>query len=207
MIKLVVGLGNPGKDYERNRHNVGFMAVDEIISTHKFNPPKRKYQGEYTEGTINGEKVAILKPMTFMNESGRSVGEVARFYKIPTSNIIVFHDELDLQPGKIRTKTGGGAAGHNGLRSMDDWLDDSNYIRVRIGIGHPGDKDRVHGYVLGNFAKADEDWLPLLLAAMAKHVPLLLQNNATGFMSKVALVTQPPGPSKEKPVKEDKNGL
>lgn len=187
---LIVGLGNPGKEYERNRHNVGFMAVDEIISAYNFNSPRRKYRGDYTEGVINGEKVAVLKPMTFMNESGRSVGEAARFYKIPTGNIIVLHDELDLQPGKIRTKVGGGAAGHNGLRSLDEWLDDSNYTRVRIGIGHPGDKNRVHGYVLGNFAKTDDAWLPPLLDAMAKHIPLLLQNNAAGFMSKVALDTQ-----------------
>lgn len=204
---LIVGLGNPGKEYERNRHNIGFMAIDEIASAHDFKPFKSKYKGEYVEGEIAGEKVALLKPMTFMNESGRSVGEVARFYKIPTSKIIVFHDELDLQPGKIRTKTGGGAAGHNGLRSMDDWLDNPNYIRVRMGIGHPGDKDRVHGYVLGNFSKADEDWLPQLLAVIAKHLPLLLQNNDAGFMSKVSLNTQPPKPPKEKKAPEDKNGI
>lgn len=197
---LIVGLGNPGKEYERNRHNIGFMAVDAIAAAHDFKPFKTKYKGEYVEGEIAGEKVALLKPMTYMNESGRSVGEAARFYKIPTSNIIVFHDELDLAPGKIRTKTGGGAAGHNGLRSMDDWLDNPNYIRVRMGIGHPGDKARVHGYVLGNFAKADEDWLQPLLDAMAKHVPLLLQKNDTVFMSKVALAVQPP---KEKTPKEE----
>lgn len=213
---LIVGLGNPGKEYERNRHNIGFMAVDEIAAAHNFKPFKSKYKGDYVEGEIAGEKVALLKPMTFMNESGRSVAEAARFYKIPTSNIIVLHDELDLQPGKIRTKTGGGAAGHNGLRSMDDWLDNSSYIRIRMGIGHPGDKDRVHGYVLGNFAKADEDWLAPLLAATAQHIPLLLQNNDAGFMSKVALATQPPKekPPKDKPLnkdnkspKEDTNGL
>lgn len=200
---LLVGLGNPGQEYERNRHNIGFMAVDAIASAHNFKPFKSKYKGEYVEGEIAGEKVALLKPLTYMNESGRSVGEVARFYKIPTSNIIVFHDELDLLPGKIRIKTGGGAAGHNGLRSMDDWLDNPNYIRVRMGIGHPGDKDRVHGYVLGNFAKSDEDWLQPLLDAVAKHAPLLLQNNDAGFMSRVALATQPPKEQKEKPSKED----
>jgi PTH1 family peptidyl-tRNA hydrolase len=187
---LIVGLGNPGKEYERNRHNIGFMAVDAIADAHSFNPFKKKYQGDYTEGTIGGEKVALLKPMTFMNESGKSVAAAANFYKIPTSNILVFHDELDLQPGKIRTKTGGGAAGHNGLRSMDAWLDNSDYIRVRMGIGHPGDKDRVHGYVLGNFTKSDEDWLQKLLEAIAKHAPLLLHNNDAGFMSRVALATQ-----------------
>lgn len=211
---LIVGLGNPGKEYERNRHNIGFMAVDEIASAFNFKPFKVKYKGEYVEGEIAGEKVALLKPMTYMNESGRAVGEAARFYKIPTSNIIVFHDELDLAPAKIRTKTGGGAAGHNGLRSMDDWLDNPNYIRVRMGIGHPGDKDRVHGYVLGNFAKADEDWLVPLLHACAKHLPLLLQKNETVYMSKVALATQPPKDktpkdqtAKDKLPKEDKNGI
>ena len=203
---LIVGLGNPGSEYERNRHNIGFMAVDEIASTHNFKPYKAKYKGEYVEGSIGGEKVALLKPMTYMNESGRAVGEAARFYKIPTSNIIVFHDELDLAPGKMRVKTGGGAAGHNGLRSMDDWLDNPNYIRVRLGIGHPGDKDRVHGYVLGNFAKADEDWLATLLAAMAKNTDLLLRNQGEAFMTKVALATQSAKPLKEKP-KEDKHGL
>lgn len=200
---LIVGLGNPGSEYERNRHNIGFMAVDAIASAHNFKPFKSKYKGDYVEGEIAGEKVALLKPMTYMNESGRSVGEAARFYKIPTSNIIVFHDELDLTPGKIRTKTGGGAAGHNGLRSMDDWLDNADYIRVRMGIGHPGDKDRVHGYVLGNFAKSDEDWLQPLLDAVAKHAPLLLQNNDAGFMSRVALATQPPKEQKEKPPKKE----
>lgn len=200
---LIVGLGNPGKEYERNRHNIGFMAVDAIANAHDFKPFKSKYKGDYVEGEIAGEKVALLKPMTYMNESGRSVGEVARFYKIPTSNIIVFHDELDLQPGKIRTKIGGGAAGHNGLRSMDDWLDNADYIRVRMGIGHPGDKDRVHGYVLGNFTKSEEDWLEKLLEAIAKHAPLLLQKNDAGFMSRVALAIQPPKEEKEKPSKEE----
>lgn len=203
---LIVGLGNPGSEYERNRHNIGFMAVDEIASAHKFKPFKSKYKGEYVEGTIGDEKVALLKPMTYMNESGRAVGEAARFYKIPTSNIIVFHDELDLAPGKMRVKTGGGAAGHNGLRSMDDWLDDSNYVRIRLGIGHPGDKDRVHGYVLGNFAKADEEWIAPLLTAMARNTDLLLRNQGEAFMTKVALATQPAKPVKEKP-KEDKNGI
>lgn len=203
---LIVGLGNPGKEYERNRHNIGFMAADAIAADYKFKPFKAKYKGEYVEGLIDDEKVALLKPMTYMNESGRSVADAARFYKIPTSQIIVFHDELDLAPGKMRVKTGGGAAGHNGLRSMDDWLENSDYVRVRLGIGHPGDKDRVHGYVLGNFAKADDDWIAPLLGNIAKNIGLLLRNQGEAFMTKVALATQPAKPVKEKP-KEDKNGL
>lgn len=201
---LIVGLGNPGKDYEHHRHNIGFMAADEIMREYSFAAPKKKFQGEFSEGTIAGEKVAVLKPMTYMNESGRSVGEAARFYKIPTSHIIVLHDELDLLPGKMRVKIGGGAAGHNGLRSMDAHLDNANYMRLRLGIGHPGHKDRVHGYVLGNFAKADQDWLPLLLRAVAKELPWLLRKDEAAFMSKVALAIQPPKPPKEiKPSKED----
>lgn len=184
---LIVGLGNPGAEYAKHRHNIGFMAVDEIAAACGFKPFKTKYKGAYVEGEIAGEKVALLKPMTFMNESGRSVAEAARFYKIPTSRILVFHDELDLLPGKVRVKTGGGAAGHNGLRSLDDWLDNPDYRRVRLGIGHPGDKDRVHGYVLGNFAREDEDWLSRLLPALAAHLPLLLQGKEAEFMSKVAL--------------------
>lgn len=195
---LFVGLGNPGKDYEHNRHNIGFMAVDAVADLYNFAPFKKKFQGEYAEGIIAGEKVAVLKPQTYMNESGRSVGEAARFYKIPTANIVAFHDELDVLPGKVKAKTGGGAGGHNGLRSMDDWLDDANYKRVRLGIGHPGHKDRVHGYVLGNFAKEDEKWLPDLLKIVAKEVPLLLQDDDAGFLNKIALATQPPKPKKEK---------
>ncbi len=195
---LLVGLGNPGRDYEHNRHNIGFMAVDVIADLYGFPPFKRKYQGEYAEGIIAGEKVAILKPQTYMNESGRSVGELAKFYKIPTANIIAFHDELDVMPSKVKVKIGGGAGGHNGLRSMDDWLDDANYKRVRLGIGHPGDKDRVHGYVLGNFAKEDDKWLPDLLKVVAKECPLLLKGDDAGFLNKVALAMQPPKPKKEK---------
>ncbi|OIN86613.1 MAG: aminoacyl-tRNA hydrolase [Alphaproteobacteria bacterium CG1_02_46_17] len=196
---LIVGLGNPGSEYERNRHNIGFMAVDEIAKKYDFPAFRQKYKGHYTEGTIKEEKVALLKPQTYMNESGRSVGEVAKFYKVPTSDIIVFHDELDVAPGKLKIKIGGGAAGHNGLRSMDDWLDNPDYKRVRMGIGHPGDKDRVHGYVLGNFPKSDDDWLEKLLLAVAKEVPALLKGDDAGFLNNVARATQPPKPKKEKP--------
>ncbi len=196
---LLVGLGNPGSEYERNRHNIGFMVVDAIAEKYDFPAFRQKYKGHYTEGTIKGEKVALLKPQTYMNESGRSVGEVAKFYKIPTSDIIVFHDELDVVPGKIKIKVGGGAAGHNGLRSMDDWLDNPDYKRIRMGIGHPGDKDRVHGYVLGNFAKSDEEWLEKLLFEVAKEVPTLLKGDDAGFLNNIARATQPQKPKKEKP--------
>ncbi|HNQ92263.1 MAG TPA: aminoacyl-tRNA hydrolase [Alphaproteobacteria bacterium] len=199
---LIVGLGNPGAEYERNRHNIGFMAIDAIAEKYGFPPFKNKYKGLYAEGMIAGEKVALLKPQTYMNESGRSVGEVAKFYKIPTSDMIAFHDELDVAAGKLKIKIGGGAAGHNGLRSMDDWLDNPNYKRVRLGIGHPGDKDRVTGYVLGNFAKADEEWLEKLLPAIAKETPLLIKGNDADFLTNVARATQPPKPKKEKPNEE-----
>ncbi|MDY0030200.1 MAG: aminoacyl-tRNA hydrolase [Pseudobdellovibrionaceae bacterium] len=211
---LLVGLGNPGSEYERNRHNIGFMAIDEIADFYGFSAFRQKYKGLYSEGTIKGEKVALLKPQTYMNESGRSVGEVAKFYKIPTSDIIAFHDELDCAPGKIKIKIGGGAAGHNGLRSMDDWLDNSNYKRVRMGIGHPGDKERVAGYVLGNFAKSDEDWLTKLIAAIAKETPVLLKGDDAGFLNNVARAIQPPKPKKEKTTeqndqvkKDEENGI
>lgn len=194
---LLVGLGNPGPEYASNRHNIGFMAIDELADLYCFPPFKKKYQGEYAEGTIAGERAILLKPMTYMNESGRSVGELARFYKIPTSHIIAFHDELDVMPSKVKTKIGGGAGGHNGLRSMDTHLDNPNYKRVRLGIGHPGDKDRVHGYVLGNFSKEDAKWLPDLLKVVAKETPLLLKGDDARFLSNIALALQPPKPKKE----------
>ncbi len=188
---LLVGLGNPGPEYARNRHNVGFMAVDAIVRRHNLSPPRRRFQGEICEGTLGGEKILVLKPLTFMNESGRSVGEAARFYKIAPADIIVFYDEIDLAPGKLRLKTGGGAAGHNGIRSIDAHLDDPGYRRVRIGVGHPGQRDRVHGYVLGNFAKADQDWLEPELDAIAEFVPLLVENRDSEFMSRVAQAVSP----------------
>ena len=166
-MKLFVGLGNPGDKYARNRHNVGFMAVERIAAAHGFSPWRRKFQGEVAEGTIAGERVLLLKPMTYMNESGRSVGEAARFLKIDLADIVVFHDELDLQPGKVRVKTGGGNAGHNGLKSITAHVG-NDYVRVRIGIGHPGSKDAVVPYVLNDFAKADRAWLNPLLAAIAE---------------------------------------
>lgn len=184
---LIVGLGNPGAEYERNRHNIGFLAVDEIAGLYGFPAFRQKYKGLYAEGKIAGERVLLLKPQTYMNESGRAVGELARFYKIPTSHIIVIHDEMDIAAGKAKTKIGGGAGGHNGLRSLDDWLDDANYKRIRLGIGHPGDKDRVTGYVLGNFTKDEQLWLEKLLPVVAKETPLLLKGDDAGFLNKIAL--------------------
>ena len=209
MMWLIVGLGNPGSEYERNRHNIGFMAADIIADMYGFTAFKKKYQGEFSEGTIAGEKVIILKPQTYMNESGRSVQALASFYKIPTDHIIALHDELDVAPSKVKTKIGGGAGGHNGIRSMDSHLPDINYKRVRLGIGHPGDKDRVHGYVLGNFSKEDEKWLPDLLKVVAKETPLLLKDEGKDwgakFVSNIALALQPPKPKKEKPDADAKN--
>lgn len=192
MMWLIVGLGNPGLEYERHRHNVGFMAADIISELYNFPPFKKKYKGLFSEGDISGERVLLLKPQTYMNDSGRSVAELAKFYKIPTSHIIAYHDELDVMPSKVKVKIGGGAGGHNGLRSMDSCLDDKNYKRVRLGIGHPGDKDRVTGYVLGNFSKEDAKWLPDMLKVVAKETPLLLKGDDAGFLNKVALALQPP---------------
>jgi PTH1 family peptidyl-tRNA hydrolase len=183
---LLVGLGNPGAKYKDNRHNVGFMAIDAIANHFSIGPFKAKYQGQLAEGRIGDQKVALLKPETFMNESGRSVGAAAKFYKIAPDHIIAFHDELDLAPAKIRVKTGGGNAGHNGLRSMDAHLGTPNYIRVRLGIGHPGDKDRVHGYVLGDFSKAEQVWLDPYLDEIGRQAELLITGKDSDFMSKVA---------------------
>ncbi|MBL6952248.1 MAG: aminoacyl-tRNA hydrolase [Alphaproteobacteria bacterium] len=188
---LLVGLGNPGDKYADNRHNIGFMAVDEIIRRHGFAPPRRRFQGLTSEGTMAGQKVMVLKPMTFMNESGRSVGEAARFFKIDADHIVVFHDELDLAPGKLRVKNGGGLAGHNGLKSLAAHIG-RDFRRVRLGVGHPGHKDKVLRYVLQNFAKADDTWLDPLLDAMAEAAPLLTSGDDAAFASKVALILKPP---------------
>ena len=203
---LIVGLGNPGSQYQYNRHNIGFMAVDEIIRRHNFSTPSKKFQAIVSEGTLGGEKVLLMKPQTFMNLSGQAVQAAAAFYKVPLEQVIVFHDELDLAAGKIRTKIGGGAAGHNGLRSMDEHLG-PDYWRVRLGIGHPGDKDRVHSYVLGDFAKGDENWLTKLLEAIGDNAERLVKKDMDGFMSKVSQALAPPRPEKpktEKPIAEKK---
>ena len=195
---LVVGLGNPGPEYARNRHNIGFMAADELVRRHSFGPWRAKFQGEIAEGTIGPDKVLVLKPLTYMNLSGQSVGAAARFLKVPVEDIIVIHDELDLAPGRLRVKRGGGAGGHNGLKSIDQHLG-QNYRRVRLGIGHPGDKDRVAGYVLHDFAKADQAWVEPLVDAVADGFPLLLKGDEPGFMNRVTTLTAPPKPKKDKP--------
>ena len=184
-MRLLIGLGNPGGAYAHNRHNIGFMAADEIVRRHSFSPWRSKFQGQVAEGTIDGERVLALKPETFMNLSGQSVAAAARFHKISLAEIIVFHDELDLPPGKLRVKCGGGAGGHNGLKSIDAHLG-NEYWRVRLGIGHPGDKSLVHNWVLGNFAQSDQTWLDPLLENVAREVPLLFKGEANGFMTRLA---------------------
>jgi len=183
---LWVGLGNPEPGMARHRHNVGFMAVDVIARRHGFSPWRARFKGQTAEGAIAGEKILALKPMTFMNASGEAVQAASAFFKIPPGEVTVFHDELDLAPGKIRVKKGGGAAGHNGLRSIDQCLGTPDYWRVRLGIGHPGHKDRVLGHVLGDFAKADLDWLLPMLDAVADEAALLAAGRPEEFMSKLA---------------------
>ena len=187
---LWAGLGNPEPGMARQRHNIGFMAVDRIAHVHGFGPWRRRFKGVVTEGSVGGERVLLLKPLTYMNGSGESVQPAAAFYKLGPESITAFHDELDLAPGKVRVKRGGGAAGHNGLRSMDSVLGTQDYWRVRLGIGHPGAKERVHGHVLGDFAKVDQVWLAALLDAVADAAPLLAQGRPEEFMTRVALLTQ-----------------
>jgi peptidyl-tRNA hydrolase, PTH1 family len=187
---LFVGLGNPGKKYDNNRHNIGFMAVNAIIHRHNFSDPKSKFQGLIFEGNLGSEKTLVLKPQTFMNLSGKSVKEVARFYKISSENIFVFYDELDIPAGKIKFKTGGGNAGHNGLRSLDQYID-KNYHRVRIGIGHPGDKDQVTGHVLGDFTKMDQKWLEPLLDAISRSADKLVSGDGINFLNEIGLILKP----------------
>lgn len=194
---LVVGLGNPGEKYARNRHNIGFMAADEIVRRHSFSSYRAKFQGEIAEGKIGTEKVLVLKPQTYMNESGRSVKEVVTFYKIASEDIIVLHDELDLAPGKLRVKRSGGHAGHNGLRSIHAHVGEG-YARVRLGIGHPGDKNRVTGHVLKDFAKADQDWIEPELDAVAVNMDLILAGRDSDFMTRVAQAVRPPRSSNNK---------
>ena len=185
-MQLWVGLGNPGPRHALQRHNVGFMAADVIADMHGFGPVQKKFHGWLQEGRIGAEKVLLLKPATFMNESGRSVSEALRFYKLGTEALTVFHDELDLAPFKVKVRTGGGLAGHNGLRSIDQHLG-PEFRRVRLGIGHPGHKDRVTGYVLGNYAKAEMDPLTDMLAAVAAEAEWLAKGDDARFMSDVAL--------------------
>jgi len=193
---LLVGLGNPGSDYAGNRHNIGFMAVDDIHRHYSFQSFRSKFQGEVADGTIDGEKGLLLKPTTYMNESGRSVAEAARFYKIEPENVIVLHDELDLAPGKIRVKKGGGLAGHNGLKSIAAHIG-PDFHRVRIGIGHPGEKGRVTGHVLKDFSKSDQDWVAPLLDAMTLSAGKLIKGDDAGFATNVALILTPPKEEKK----------
>lgn len=188
-MQIWTGLGNPGPGYTMHRHNVGFMAVDVIAEMHGFGPVQKKFQGWVQEGRIGSEKILLLKPATFMNESGRSVGEAMRFYKLELDALTVFHDELDLAPFKVKVKEGGGHAGHNGLRSIDRHLG-ADFRRVRIGIGHPGHKDRVHGHVLGNYAKAEQDDLIQMLGAIGAEAEWLAQGDNARFMSDYALRMQ-----------------
>ena len=187
---LWVGLGNPEPGMARQRHNIGFMALDVIAIRHGFSPWRKRFKGLVAEGTMGGKKVLGLKPLTYMNVSGESVQAAAAFFKLGPESITAFHDELDLAPGKVRVKRGGGAAGHNGLRSMDRMLGTPEYWRVRLGIGHPGAKERVTGHVLGDFAQADRDWLLPLLDGVADAAPLLAAGKPEDFMTKVALLTQ-----------------
>ena len=184
---LWVGLGNPEPGIARQRHNIGFMAQDRIAHRHGFTPWRRRFKGEVAEGVVGRQKILALKPLTYMNDSGLSVQQAASFYKIPAGCITALHDELDLAPGRLRVKRGGGAAGHNGLRSMDQVLGTPEYWRVRLGIGHPGARARVTGHVLGDFAKSDRAWLDMLLDEVAEAAPLLADGQPEAFMTRVAL--------------------
>jgi PTH1 family peptidyl-tRNA hydrolase len=188
-VQIWAGLGNPGAQYAMHRHNVGFMAVDAIAEVHGFDAVRKQFQGWVQEGRIGAEKILLLKPATFMNDSGRSIGEALRFYKLDIAALTVFHDELDLAPFKIKVKTGGGTAGHNGLRSTDQHLG-PDFRRVRIGIGHPGHKDRVTGHVLGNYAKSEIDPLSDVLGAIAAEARWLAEGDDVRFMNEVALRLQ-----------------
>ncbi len=200
-IRLLVGLGNPGARYERNRHNVGFMAVDALVRRHGLPAFRSKFQSAIAEGSVAGERVYVQKPQTYMNLSGDAVGEAARFYKIAAAEIAVIHDEIDLAPGKLRVKRGGGTAGHNGLLSIDQAIGE-DFWRVRLGVGHPGVKELVHPYVLQNFDAEEMLWVTPLIDAVAEALPLLIKDDAPGFMTKVALILKPPPPKPPRPPDE-----
>lgn len=192
-MKLFVGLGNPGAKYAQNRHNIGFMALDDIAHAHSFTPWRKKFQGLISEGHLSGEKIILLKPETFMNLSGQSVNSAMQFYKLSPNAVTVFHDELDLIPSKCRVKLDGGHAGHNGLRSIHQHIG-SNYHRVRLGIGHPGHKSKVAGYVLHDFSKTDQTWLKELLYAISNAAPYLVQNDNAKFLNALGLSIKPKKP-------------
>jgi len=197
---IIAGLGNPGGKYAANRHNIGFMAANEIVRRHSFGPWKNKFNAEISDGKLDCEKVLVVKPQTYMNESGQAVGEILRFYKEDLSNLIVIYDELDLPPAKLRIKTGGGHGGHNGIKSIDAHCG-TEYRRMRLGIGHPGAREKVTGHVLGDFAKADQEWLDKLLGAIAENAALLSDGKDANFMNKVALDI---GQNKDAPKKKAK---
>src|SRR5215469_16571777 len=200
---LIAGLGNPGSQYARNRHNAGFIVVDVLHEHYKFGPWKARFEGLLSEGVLGGRKTYLLKPQTYMNLSGDSVGPALRFFKLPLDALVVIHDEIDLVAGKLKVKTGGGDAGQNGLRSITATLG-PDYRRVRMGIGHPGEKSMVSGHVLQNFSKEDIEWLRPLVGAIVEAAPLLAKDDDTAFMSKVALLTKPPQPEKKPKKSEDK---
>ncbi len=202
-MKLYVGLGNPGAKYAAHRHNVGFMALDQIADDYGFSSWRSKFQGQMAEGRLGSEKITLLKPATFMNRSGQSVGEAMRFFKLESTDITVFHDEIDLAPAKVRCKAGGGHAGHNGLRSIHDHIG-PHYDRVRIGVGHPGHKDKVPGYVLHDFTKADHAWLDDVLRGISDGAPMLADDDTGRFLNAVALRTSPQRPSTGKARPADK---
>jgi len=204
-MRLFVGLGNPESRHARNRHNIGFMAVDALVRRHEFAPFRAKFSGALAEGTVGGERVLALKPATYMNLSGDSVGACARFYKIEPAEIAVIHDELDLAPGKLRVKLGGGTAGHNGLRSIDAAIG-PDFWRVRLGIGHPGVKELVLSYVLQDFSTEEMGWVTPLVEAVAEALPLLVADDDSAFMSKVALILKPPRPKPPRPQAKSDDG-
>lgn len=197
-MRLIVGLGNPGPKYEGNRHNIGFMAADRLVRRYDVGPWRARFQGQTADGAIGGEKVLILKPATFMNESGRAVGEALRFFKLDPADVLVIYDELDLALGKLRVKRDGGHGGHNGLKSIDAHIGKA-YWRLRLGIGHPGEKEKVIGHVLGDFAKAEEPVVERVLEAVSHHMPLLVAGNAPDFMSKAAQDVGAAQPAARKP--------
>ena len=197
-MKLLVGLGNPGAKYAHNRHNIGFMAMDQIASDHGFASWRSKFQGQIADGRIGSEKVTLLKPETFMNLSGQSVGETMRYLKLAPDDVIVFHDEIDLAPGKVRLKTGGGHAGHNGLRSIHGHIG-PDYDRVRMGVGHPGHKDAVPGFVLRDFPKADAEWLDDELRGIGDGIAHLIAGDGSKFLNAIALRVAPARSSTTKP--------
>lgn len=194
VMLLVVGLGNPGAEYARHRHNIGFMVMDAVAEAFRFSPWRSKFSSDIAEGQIGGTKVMLQKPQTFMNRSGIAVAQAANFYKLALDDLLIVHDELDLAAGKVRIKDGGGVAGHNGLRSIATSIGTKDFRRLRLGIGHPGDKAKVTGYVLGNFSSDDRLWLNPLVEALIASAPLLIEGDDAGCLNKIALMTKPPKP-------------